>query len=451
MHLLVTNPQEIQAYTIVRSLRPFARRLVVTYGGDSLNPQGFEGMTMHSRFVDARHEVPYFATDWLAGRSGESNTEAEEAYIRRIEEICRLESIDVIFPSLDPEVHVFAKNKRRLQDQGVVVVTPGLDMVRVPLDKALTMQVAQRVGFPCPKTFFPVSTADLDDVVSQSRAPWIVKPRFTAHGVGMARADDEAELRAAYARLSQLHDRVIVQEYVGGSVRQNYYVTVDRSGRVLSLLSPRSTRVSDWGQYRVSTKSAISASTAPGLDRMHALLRELGLWGGYTIQTKVDPRDGIPKLMEINARLGQHVWWRTGLGVNEPLICLQLARGEQPAGDFRFPDGVLLLDPYHDFFKLFDLFVAGAWRALDLVIARVRGEALAPRDEPGFRAEFARYAPDYFNFRPKRFAPEFASLFSDPRACLKAYAFKMRPTMAASRRRIADTLGRRFRRLRRET
>ena len=44
---------------------------------------------------------------------------------------------------------------------------------------------------------------------------------------------------------------------------------------------------------------------------------------------RIDPRDGQPKLMEINPRLGIKLWYRTELGINEPMMCLQIARGEK--------------------------------------------------------------------------------------------------------------------------
>ena len=448
MNLLITNSQEIQAYTIMRSLRPFARKVVITVGGDSVNHTGFEGMLPHSRFIDAKHPVPYFAGDWLAGRLDDANTDAEESYVRRIEEICRLEKIDVIFPSLDPEVYVFAKNKERFLKQGVVTVVPDAETIRVPMDKGLTMLAAQRAGFPCPRTYVLESADGVGRILAESGPPWLVKPRFTAHALNMILVKDSSELQAAVAKVSEAYGMPIVQEFIGGLQRQNYYVTVDRSGRILSLLSPRATRMYDWGTYRVSTKTAISASAAPYLEEMCALLAELGLWGGYTIQTKVDPRDGIPKLMEINARLGQHLWWRTGLGVNEPMICLQLARGEQPSGDYRFRDGVMLLDPFHDFFILYPLSIYSCFRTLERLLGRGRaGPPSDPGTEPGFWSTFGLYARDYLNFRPRVLCPEIGNLLSDPMPCLQAFRFSFRRTTAPHLRRIADFFTTRFRRL----
>ncbi len=168
----------------------------------------------------------------------------------------------------------------------------------------------------------------------------------------------------------------------------------------------------------------------------------------YTIQTKVDPRDGIPKLMEINARLGQHLWWRTGLGVNEPMICLQLARGEQPSGDYRFRDGVMLLDPFHDFFILYPLSIYSCFRTLERLLGRGRaGPPSDPGTEPGFWSTFGLYARDYLNFRPRVLCPEIGNLLSDPMPCLQAFRFSFRRTTAPHLRRIADFFTTRFRRL----
>ncbi len=422
MNLLITNAQEVQAYSILRCLRPEARRIVVTEGGDSVGSTGFRGMAAFSRFVDARYQVPRFADDWLAGRLASGNTDAEEAYVRRLEEICRLERVDVIFPSLDPEVYLFAKNKQRFAEQGVLAVVPDAEVIRVPMDKALTVRAAESARFPVPRTWFPASAADVEAIAAQSRPPWIVKPRFTAHGAHMVHVEDAAGLASAYAEVAAFQREPIVQEFIEGNRRQNYYLTAARDGRILSLLAPRVTRTFST-DYKVACKACVSGSSAPYVEELRNLVRELGLWGGYTIQTKVDPRDGLPKLLEINIRLGQHLWWRTGLGVNEPQILLALARGETPAGGLTFPEGVLLLDPYHDFFFLLDQLAEALFETGNRLLGR---GAPAGRNEagPGVLATLREYRRDYLNRRPKVMCPEVSNLLTDPYPCLRAFAFK---------------------------
>jgi len=446
MNVLITNSHEPQAYAILRSLRPDAERIVITTGeasvGAPADGDGFPGMAVYSRFVDARYEVPQFAGEWLAGRLSEGNSEAEEAYIRRIEEICRLEKVDVIYPSLDPEVYLFAKNKQRFAQQGILAAVPDSDVIRIPMDKALTIRAAQRVGFPCPQTWFPDSLADVERIPQESSPPWIVKPRFTAHGANMIFVDDPADLGGAYARVSSGQDSPIIQEYVEGGLRRNYYVTVDRDGEILSILAPEVTRTHRTG-FKVSSKHCVSASTGPYVDELRALLRELGLWGGYTVQTQIDPRDGKPKLLEINPRFGQHLWWRTGLGVNEPQICLQLARGETPSGNFRFPDGVLLLDPEYDFFILLDKFIYATFEFLSRLVGRGDDTGWLARQDPGetFFATLRARGRVYLSRRPKVLCLEVSSMLVDPYPCLRFFWFRMRPRGRYIRRRLSRFLG----------
>jgi hypothetical protein len=442
VNVLITNSQEIQAYTILRCLRSDAERIVITVGEASVGGDGFPGLAAFSRFVDAKYKVPHFAGDWLAGYLAEGNSEAEEAYIRRIEEICRQEKVDVIFPSLDPEVYLFAKNKQRLAQQGILTVVADPDVIRIPMDKALMTRFAQRAGFPCPRTWFPDSPVDVARIPLESSPPWIVKPRFTAHGANMIFVQDVAELPAAYAKVCSAQHSPIIQEYLPGGLRRNYYVTLGRDGEVLSLLTPQVTRTHR-NRFKVSSKSAVSASTGPYVEELRALLRELGLWGGYTVQTQIDPRDGKPKLLEINPRFGQHLWWRTGLGVNEPQICLQIARGETPSGNFQFPDGVLLLDPGHDLIILLDLFVDTAFELLSRLVGRGdKSGSWARQDQTETLLGTLRlHRREYLNRRRKVICPEVSNLLVDPYPCLRWFWFRIRPKFGYVWQRLTSAFG----------
>jgi hypothetical protein len=65
------------------------------------------------------------------------------------------------------------------------------------------------------------------------------------------------------------------------------------------------------------------------------------------IETIRDPRDGLDKLMEINPRFPRQLWNRTELGINEPLMCLKIARGEGVT-PVECPPGVLFVSPVED-------------------------------------------------------------------------------------------------------
>ncbi len=410
MRVLVTNAQEPQAYVIIRSLRPVATRIVITTGGRSVYVDKFDGMAAHSRFVDARYEVPHFADDWHAGRLGNENSPAEEAYIQSLEDICRKEGISVIVPSLDPEVYVLSKNTDRFAGNGVTVATAGREVIERVTDKAETLKAAKRAGFPIPDTHFPSTPADVETIISSTQPPWVIKPRLGAHMAHVTFAETPEALRRAYHELSERQPDPLVQAYIPGVTRCNYYVTIDRNHQIISLLNPTPIHVIANGVY-TSIKSVYSQGNTPRLRELQALIRDLQLWGSFTVQTKLDP-DGIPRLLEINPRMGHHLWFRTGLGVNEPLICIELAQNRIPDGDFKYPSGVMLLDPFHDLFHF-------------LVRLFGRKPEPGPEQSPETVPELLKlYRHQYLNRAPKVFCPEVSSLFIDPRPCLHAFAFK---------------------------
>lgn len=151
MNLLITNTRNSQAYSVIRALRPHAKKIVVTmFGRNRLAAR--LSHAANSRLVDRRYYVPSAAQDWKAGRIQKENTDNEERYIRAVLKICENENIDTIFPSFDPDVYVFSKNKARFEKLGILIPVPDYDVVVIPLDEYRTVLAAQETGFPCPKT-----------------------------------------------------------------------------------------------------------------------------------------------------------------------------------------------------------------------------------------------------------------------------------------------------------
>lgn len=152
MNLLVTNTRNSQAYSVIRALRPYSNKIVVTMFGQNRLAARLSHAA-NSRLVDKRYYVPSPAEDWRAGKIQRENTENEELYVQAVLKICEKENIDTIFPSFDPQVYVFSKNKERFEKLGILITVPDYDVVVIPLDKYRTIQAAQETGFPCPKTY----------------------------------------------------------------------------------------------------------------------------------------------------------------------------------------------------------------------------------------------------------------------------------------------------------
>lgn len=412
MKLLVTNTQSAQAYSIIRALRPHAAKVVATMEGE----HRWAARTAHaanSRFVDKRYYVPRADLDWGAGIIQRENTEREEAYVQRVIEICRLEQIDTIFPSYDPLVYVFAKNRDRFK--GILIPVPSYETLLIALDKYRTIEAGQRAGFPCPRTYVPEDEADLVRITGELDPPWVLKRRFTAGGAGMAFFTDVAPLREEIRKIRDPRAMPMIQEFVPGWERQHFYLVADRTSEVKALFCPRVLRYAS-RLYSDTASSVESAVSHPLVPLVKKLVQEIGWSGGLTIQTKVDIRDGQPKLLEMNPRLGLHLWYRTELGCNEPLMCLRVARGEEVA-EHDYPVGTLLLRPFEDTLRI-------GLDVLDALLYPIRTKILRqkpfdPHNAPRSLTELARaYARDYFSSKPKVFSPYSKYLLDDPLPCL---------------------------------
>lgn len=395
MNLLITNTHEDQAYIILRSVREEVDRILVTVSGDSFFKR-WSGMSPWSRYVSKRYRVPDCTADWRAGRIQAHNTPAEEDYIRRLEEICALECIDCIFPSYDAEVYVLSKNRQRLAGGGVLAVVPDFDGLTRIIDKSLTLAAAERAGFPIPRTRVPENLDELRQAAKEIDPPWVLKPRCNAHGVNIELAQTPGELEQAFTRMSRAQERPMLQEYIPARSKRNYYVLVDPGFEVISILSPNVRRVRKTG-IRIPCAAVETTAEVPREAEIRALLRELGVWGGLTVQSNLDARDGQPKLMEINPRFGHALWYRTEMGINEPLMLLRLLRGEDPGPAASFPEGVLLLDPLWDLLHL-------AGQVVDQSLGWLRSQVGAKsRDVLPFEQE--PLGPLLRSFRAEYFGP----------------------------------------------
>jgi hypothetical protein len=161
--------------------------------------------------------------------------------------------------------------------------------------------------------------------------------------------------------------------------------------------------------FRISVDS-------PHFAQVQALMREIGVWGGFTLQTKIDARDNVARLLEINPRLGKHLWTRTLAGINEPLLLLKAARGETVDAVADVPVGALVFEPIEALLEL-------PFELLDLALYRVRTRVLGraptdPHNPPYSLSELGRaFATCYTPGSRKVISIYSRYLLDDPLAC----------------------------------
>ena len=214
----------------------------------------------------------------------------EDAFVPAVLDLCEKHAVDLIVPTIDPELPVYAAARERFAGAGVTVAVSGPEAVTIAADKVRTHAWLVETGLPT------VRQAGVDVVRADPPGwpfPLVVKPRFGSAGIGVAVVHDAAELDVA-ARAGE----VGVQEVARGR-EHTIDLLVDRAGRCVSAvprrrLEVRAGEVSKAVTVRSSALEDVAARVAERLP---------GAYGPLTVQVFSD-EDGGLAVIEVNARFG---------------------------------------------------------------------------------------------------------------------------------------------------
>jgi D-aspartate ligase len=212
----------------------------------------------------------------------------------------------VLFPTRDETVAAFSRYRDELSEF-FRVPTPDWETVQWVWDKKNTYDLAARLGIPCPKTFNPRSEDELTAL--HSRLPLAIKPAvkenfFYATGAKAWRANTIDELHQMYAKAAaQIRpEEILVQEIIpGDGHRQVSYCAFFRDGQAHSTLLARRLRQHPREFGRAATY--VETIKLPEIEELsERFLKAINYYGLVEIEFKQDPRDGLYKLLDVNAR-----------------------------------------------------------------------------------------------------------------------------------------------------
>jgi D-aspartate ligase len=297
-----------------------------------------DDMGYASRHVRERVRAPNPATD-------------EEGFIQLLIDRAPRYDRGLLVPASDSSLVAVSRHKSLLDEHYVVAATEWA-VTRLFIEKRETYALAEAVGVPAPRTTVPGSPADVERYAETALYPCLVKPSqghlYKAwFGTKMARADGPDQLVRAYREATEAGFEVMLQEMVpgpdGNGANYNSYVW---DGEALAELTARKIRGSppDLGSPRVARSEAVPDVVEPG----RAILRAMGFSGFSCTEFKLDARDGVWKLMEVNGRHNLSSLLAVRCGVNFPLLQYRhLIEGVAPAVD-GYEQGVYWIDLIRD-------------------------------------------------------------------------------------------------------
>ncbi len=281
MKVLVTETQVRSALSVIRSL---GKRGITVYAGDhdKISTGFFSKYTKKSIvYPDVRKD--------------------EDGFIEAILQFVKSEKIDVIFPIIEESIIALLKN-RELFEKHTIIPFTDLDKLLQAMDKSQTFKLAESLDLPIPKTYYPQTVKDLEEI---NIYPVVLKPTISAGSRGLSVCNNRNELNEAFQQNVERYKKFIVQDYIpdinGEKVELCWYGFYDWDSKLKA-----------HGCYKVLRTYPINCGPATykvsieneEVNRIATKILDHLQWQGLAlIDFRVDPRDNIPKMLEINPRL----------------------------------------------------------------------------------------------------------------------------------------------------
>lgn len=260
----------------------------------------------------------------------------DEAFIDEVIDICRAENVDLVIPTIDPELLPFSLHAERFAQVGARVHVSPPPVVEIARDKLRTMQTFQAAGLPVPRT-------DALENTPQARADWIwpvfVKPRSGSASRSISVVHGPDTLPADCV------EPMIVQEYLGGP-EYTINMFLDRAGVIRACiaherLSVRAGEVEKGRTVRLPELPALARGMAQALP---------GARGALCFQAIADATRGL-RIIELNARFGGGYPLADHAGASFAQWLLEEVAGLPLSANDDWRDGVLMLRYDATFFE----------------------------------------------------------------------------------------------------
>lgn len=246
-------------------------------------------------------------------------------FLKDLEKELKKGNYDAIFPmEFSTQVLLTDAINRQQIESYTRIPFPGADLAKKCNDKAFVMRYAMERGIDIPATYPVNDTEQLTQIAHTIEYPVLIKPRVSSGSRGIVYVKNKDELISLYGNVHKQYPFPLIQEYIpdgsgvygvgllfnfNSEVRASFVYKRIRSYPVMG--GPSTLRESV--QRDDIREIAIS------------LMKSL-MWTGVAhVEFKIDPRDGRPKLLEVNPRFWGSLHLAIESGIDFPFLLFKLA------------------------------------------------------------------------------------------------------------------------------
>jgi len=259
-----------------------------------------------------------------------------DLFIQKISEVVKKDGIDVVIPVRDSATLLLSRHKKELSHFTRIPIAD-YDTLMKGRDKAQTIKIAMENDIPCPRTYFIEDSSDLKEIMNELKFPVVIKPHRSSGSRGIKYVLSSKELARAYSEVQDKYGEAMIQEFIpqGGA----YGVSMlFNHGEPRAIFTHKRLR-----EYPNSGgPSTLRESVRfPEIEEYATTLLEALNWHGVAmVEFRMDPRDGKPKLMEINPRFWGSLSLAIHAGVDFPYLLYKMAVDGDVEPVFEYKTGV---------------------------------------------------------------------------------------------------------------
>ena len=242
-----------------------------------------------------------------------------------------LEKKEYVLPYFTTEETVLpiSKERKRIQKHTSLLL-PSHETLKLASDKGLLMEFSKKHGIPSPMTYKPSSVDEAVERADELRYPVVIKPTSSSNARGVNYCKNREELKTKWVQVEKEFPNPLLQEFIpsGGAAMGFEALFNDHSELKASFIHRRIREFPVTGGPSTLRESADHSQVR---EYGAKLLSLLGWQGVAMVEFRIDPRDGIPKLMEINPRFWGSLALSIASGVDFPYLRYRLvAEGDIP-------------------------------------------------------------------------------------------------------------------------
>jgi len=245
-----------------------------------------------------------------------------DLYLEELLKICR--GHDVLFPISMYSLKVVSRHIDEFRKILHVPVVNYEKLIKANNTETL-INIANNAGVPTPKTYFIKDLNQVKEIAEDLNYPVFIKVKEELELAPANRnlmVSSAKELLKKYVELHRFQPFPLIQEYIKGE-GQGYFAIFNRQSEPKVVFGHR--RIREYPITGGPSAFCESHYNSKAMECGDRLLRALDWYGLAMVEFKVDERDQLPKLMEINPRVWGSMPLAIASGVDFPYLLSKLA------------------------------------------------------------------------------------------------------------------------------